>query len=96
MFDGKNFCILEYAYQGDHLYSKQVHHPFPNEKLVRMLDDDWKLFDRQALSVIRLRLKKNVGHNLPTQKTTFDLMKELSDMLRSYLHVQGIFDEEII
>ncbi|GKB36402.1 hypothetical protein Tco_0881344, partial [Tanacetum coccineum] len=41
---------------------------------------DWELLDRQALGVVRLYLAKNVAYNIVNEKTTFGLIKALSNM----------------
>ena len=45
-----------------------------------MKDEDWNLFDRQVLGVIRLTLSRSVAHNVVKEKTTVDLRKVLSSM----------------
>ena len=45
-----------------------------------MKAEEWALFDRQVLGVIRLTLSKSVAHNIVMEKTTSDLMKALFGM----------------
>ena len=45
-----------------------------------MKDDEWTLFDRQVLGVIRLTLSRSIAHNIVKKKTTVDLIKALSGM----------------
>ena len=45
-----------------------------------MKDDEWTLFDKQVLRVIRLTLLSSVAHNVVKEKTMADLMKALSSM----------------
>nr|GEW83588.1 retrovirus-related Pol polyprotein from transposon TNT 1-94 [Tanacetum cinerariifolium] len=45
-----------------------------------MSQADWELLDRQALGVVRLSLAKNVAYNIVNEKTTFGLIKALSNM----------------
>ncbi|GKA32118.1 hypothetical protein Tco_0718485 [Tanacetum coccineum] len=45
-----------------------------------MKEEEWALLDRQALGVVRLLLAKNVAFNVMNEKTTFGLLKALSNM----------------
>ena len=45
-----------------------------------MKDNEWTLFDKQVLRVIRLTLLSSVAHNVVKEKTMADLMKALSSM----------------
>ena len=45
-----------------------------------MTTEQWKLKDRQALGLIRLRLSRNVAFNIIKEKTTSDLLKALSNI----------------
>ena len=44
--------------------------------------EEWALFDRQVLGVIRLILSRSVAHNVVKEKTTTDLMKALFGMYK--------------
>ena len=63
----------------DYLYQKGMHVPLL-EKPIDMKDEEWALFDRQALGVIWLTLSCNVAFNIVKEKTTTGLMAALSDM----------------
>ena len=45
-----------------------------------MKDEEWILFDRQVLVVIRLTLSRSIAHNVVKEKITVNLLKELSGM----------------
>ena len=45
-----------------------------------MKDEDWNLFDKQVLGVIRLTLPRSVANNVVKEKSTVNLMKALSSM----------------
>ncbi|GJU99346.1 retrovirus-related pol polyprotein from transposon TNT 1-94, partial [Tanacetum coccineum] len=47
-----------------------------------MKAEDWTLLDRQALGVVRLSLAKNVAYNIVKEKTTYSLIKALSNMYK--------------
>ncbi|GKG47125.1 hypothetical protein Tco_0504322, partial [Tanacetum coccineum] len=47
-----------------------------------MKQEDWALLDRQALGVVRLSLAKNVAFIVVNEKTTFGLLKALSNMYK--------------
>ena len=63
----------------DYLYGKKLHLSLLGEKPTTMKDEEWTLFDRQVLEVIRLTLSRSIAHNVK-EKTTSNLMKALSDM----------------
>ncbi|GKC61776.1 hypothetical protein Tco_1089374 [Tanacetum coccineum] len=48
--------------------------------LLSMKAEDWTLLDGQALGVVRLSLVKNVAYNVVKEKTTYRLIKALSNM----------------
>ncbi|GJR25593.1 putative RNA-directed DNA polymerase [Tanacetum coccineum] len=45
-----------------------------------MKAEDWTLLDRQALGMVRLSLAKKVAYNVVNEKTTYGLIKALSNM----------------
>ena len=67
-FDGTDFAYwrmhIEY-----YIYGKKLHLPLLGTKPKTMKDEDWNLFDRQVLGVIRLTLLKSVAHNVVKEKT---------------------------
>ncbi|CAH9079423.1 unnamed protein product [Cuscuta epithymum] len=64
----------------DYLYQKKLHLPLFENKPESMAEAEWNLLDRQALGVVRLSLAKNVAYNIVNEKTTFGLLKALSNM----------------
>ena len=78
-FDGTDFGFWRTQIE-DYLYGKKLHLPLLGEKPTTMKDEEWALFDRQVLEVIRLTLSRSIAHNVVKEKTTSNLMKALSDM----------------
>ena len=78
-FDGTDFGLWRMQIE-DYLYGKKLHLPLLGEKPATMKDEEWILFDRQVLVVIRLTLSRSIAHNVIKEKTTVNLMKALSDM----------------
>ncbi|GKC06407.1 hypothetical protein Tco_0998017 [Tanacetum coccineum] len=68
----------------DYLYQKKLHEPLAEAKLTCMKAEDWTLLDRQALGAVRLLLAKNIAYNVVNKKTTYILLKALSNMLEVY------------
>ena len=66
----------------DYLYGRKLHLPLLGTKPEAMKAEEWVLFDRQVLGVIRLTLSRSVAHNVVKEKTTADLMKALSGMYK--------------
>ncbi|GKE10207.1 hypothetical protein Tco_1413758, partial [Tanacetum coccineum] len=66
----------------DYLYQKKLHEPLSEIKPTGMKQEDWALLDRQALGVVRLSLAKNVAFIVVNEKTTFGLLKALSNMYK--------------
>ncbi|GJW54919.1 NB-ARC domains-containing protein [Tanacetum coccineum] len=64
----------------DYLYQNKLHEPLSETKPSGIKQEDWALLDRQALGVVRLSLAKNVAFNVLNEKTTFGLLKGLSNM----------------
>ena len=64
----------------DYLYGKKLHLPLLGSKPATMKDEEWILFDRQVLVVIRLTLSRSIAHNVVKEKITVNLLKELSGM----------------
>ncbi|GKA58512.1 retrovirus-related pol polyprotein from transposon TNT 1-94 [Tanacetum coccineum] len=64
----------------DYLYQKKLHEPLAEAKPIGMKAEDWTLLDRQALGAVRLSLAKNVAYNVVNEKTTYGLLKALSNM----------------
>ncbi|GKA49123.1 hypothetical protein Tco_0742081 [Tanacetum coccineum] len=64
----------------DYLYQKKLHEPLAESKPTGMKFEDWALLDRQALGAVRLSLVKNVAYNVVNEKTTYGLLKALSNM----------------
>nr|GEW66920.1 retrovirus-related Pol polyprotein from transposon TNT 1-94 [Tanacetum cinerariifolium] len=54
--------------------------PLSETKPSRMKQEDWALLERHALGVVRISLAKNVTFNVVNEKTTFGLLKALSNM----------------
>ena len=48
----------------DYLYGKKLHLPLLGSKPATMKDEEWALFDKQVLRVIRLTLSKSVAYNV--------------------------------
>ena len=78
-FDGTDFGFWRMQIE-DYLYGKKLHLSLLGEKPTTMKDEEWTLFDRQVLEVIRLTLSRSIAHNVVKEKTTSNLMKALSDM----------------
>ena len=78
-FDGTDFGLWRMQIE-DYLYGKKLHLPLLGEKPTTMKDEEWALFDRQVLEVIRLTLSRSIAHNVVKEKTTSNLIKALSDM----------------
>ena len=75
-FDGTDFGFWRTQIE-DYLYGKKLH---LGEKPTTIKDEEWTLFDRQVLEVIKLTLSRSIAHNVVKEKTTLNLMKALSDM----------------
>ena len=80
-FDGTDFTYWRMQIE-DYLYGKKLYLPLLGTKPETMKDEDWNLFDRQVLGVIRLTLSRSVAHNVVKEKTTVDLIKALSSMYK--------------
>ena len=78
-FEGHDFTFWKMQIE-DYLYQKKLHLPLSEQKPETMSETDWNLLDRQALGVVRLSLAKNVAYNIVNEKTTFGLLKALSNM----------------
>ena len=78
-FEGHDFGFWRMQIE-DLLYQKKLHLPLSEEKPFLMEQEDWDLLDRQALGVVRLSLAKNVAYNIVNERTTFGLIKALSNM----------------
>ena len=80
----ENFDGIDFAYWrmqiGDYLYGRKLHLPLLRTKPEAMKAEEWTLFDKQVVGVIRLTLSRSVAHNVVKEKTTADLMKALSGM----------------
>ncbi|GKA70618.1 retrovirus-related pol polyprotein from transposon TNT 1-94 [Tanacetum coccineum] len=78
-FDGHDYGFWKMQIE-DYLYQKKLHEPLAEAKPTCMKAEDWTLLDRHALGVVRLSLAKSVTYNVVTEKTTYDLLKALSNM----------------
>ena len=78
-FDGTDFVYWRMRIE-DYLYGRQLHLPFLGTKPEAMKAEEWALFDKQVLGVIRLTLSRSVAHNVVKEKTIANLMKALSGM----------------
>ena len=76
-FDDTDFGFWKMQIE-DYLYGKRLHLPLLGEKPETMKAEEWTLFDKQVLRVIRLTLSKSVAHNVVKEKTTTNLPKVLS------------------
>ncbi|GJU47681.1 retrovirus-related pol polyprotein from transposon TNT 1-94 [Tanacetum coccineum] len=76
----------------DYLYQKKLHEPLAEAKPTSMKAEDWVLLDRQALGAVRLSLAKNVAYNVVNEKTTYGLLKALSNMYEKPIHVVTEFN----
>ena len=83
-FDGIDFTYWRMQIE-DYLYGKKLYLPLLGTKSETMKDEDWNLFDRQVLGVIRLTLSRLVAHNVVKEKTTVDLIKALPSMYKKPL-----------
>ena len=77
-FDESDFDFWKMHIE-DCLYQKGLHEPLLGVKPDTMTTKQWKLKDRQALRLIRLKLSRNVAFNIIKEKTTSDLLKVLSN-----------------
>ncbi|GKC17976.1 hypothetical protein Tco_1014758, partial [Tanacetum coccineum] len=71
----------------DYLYQKKLHEPLAEAKPTSMKAEDWTMLDRQALGVVMLSLAKNIAYNVVNEKTTYGLIKALSNMYEKPNHV---------
>ena len=78
-FDGTDFTYWRMQIE-DYLYGRKLHLPLLGTKPEAMKAEEWALLDRQVLRVIRLTLSRSVAHNVVKEKSTTDLMKDLSSM----------------
>ena len=78
-FDGTDFAYWRMQIE-DYLYGRKLHLPLLGTKPEAMKAEEWALFDRKVLGVIRLTLFRFVAHNVVREKTTVDLMKALFGM----------------
>ncbi|GJU63923.1 hypothetical protein Tco_1245758 [Tanacetum coccineum] len=69
-FDGQDFSFCK----------MKLHEPLSETKPSKMKQEDYALLDRQTLGVVRLLLAKNVAFNVVNEKTTFGLLKALSNV----------------
>ncbi|GJZ83473.1 retrovirus-related pol polyprotein from transposon TNT 1-94 [Tanacetum coccineum] len=78
-FDGHDFGFWKKQIE-DYAYQKKLHKPLAEAKPTNIKAEDWALLDRQALGAVRLSLAKNVAYNVVNEKTTYVLLKALSNM----------------
>ena len=77
-FDGVDLGYWKMQIE-DYLYRFGLHQPM-GEKPKDMNDDEWKLLDRKAMSVVRLSLSRNVACHTLKSTTTMEMLKTLSDL----------------
>ncbi|GJX94773.1 hypothetical protein Tco_0349359 [Tanacetum coccineum] len=77
-FDGHDFGFWKMQIE-DYMYQKKLHEPLAEAKPTCIKAEDWALLDRQALGAARLSLM-NVAYNVVNEKTTYGLLKALSNM----------------
>nr|GEY24520.1 retrovirus-related Pol polyprotein from transposon TNT 1-94 [Tanacetum cinerariifolium] len=75
----------------DYLYQKKLHEPLAEAKPTGMKAEDWTLLVRQALGVVRLSLAKNVAYHVVNEKTTYGLIKALSNMYDKHSASNKVF-----
>ncbi|KAF3680274.1 putative 50S ribosomal protein L18-like [Capsicum annuum] len=75
----------------DYLYQKDLHEPLTGMKPESIKEEDWKLKDRQALRLIWLTLSRNVAFNIVKEKTTYDLLKALSNMYENPSAINKVY-----
>ena len=78
-FDGSDFSFWKMQIE-DYLYQEDLHEPLTGVKPESMTEEKWKLKNFQALGLIQLTISRNVAFNILKEKTTFDLLKKLSNM----------------
>ncbi|GKA71685.1 hypothetical protein Tco_0777824 [Tanacetum coccineum] len=89
-FDGHDFRFWKIQIE-DYLYQKKIHEPLVEAKPTCMKAEDRTLLDRQALGVVRLSLAKNVAYNVVNEKTTYGLIKALSNMYKKPSALNKVF-----
>ncbi|GJV39806.1 hypothetical protein Tco_1418246 [Tanacetum coccineum] len=89
-FDGRDFGFWKMRIE-DYLYQKKLHEPLSETKPSGMKQEDWAMLDRHALGVVRLSLAKNVAFNIVNEKTTFSLLKALSNMYEKPSALNKVF-----
>nr|GEX59450.1 retrovirus-related Pol polyprotein from transposon TNT 1-94 [Tanacetum cinerariifolium] len=71
--------------------SEEASRAFGEAKPTGMKAEDWTLLVRQALGVVRLSLAKNVTYNVVNEKTTYGLIKALSNMYDKHSASNKVF-----
>ena len=66
----------------DYLYHKCLYLPSEGtkNKLESMKDEEWEILERNAMGTIQLCIVALVAFNILKEKTTTDMMKELSKL----------------
>lgn len=80
-FDGSNFNLWKMQIE-DYLYQKDLYLPLDGveKKPSEIKDEQWRIFDRKALGLVRLSLASSVLFNVSKETTTKGLMDALSQM----------------
>ncbi|GKA91667.1 retrovirus-related pol polyprotein from transposon TNT 1-94 [Tanacetum coccineum] len=78
-FDGHDFGFWKKQIE-DYMYQKKLYKPLAKAKCTDIKAEEWALLDRQALGAVRLSLAKNIAYNVVNEKTTYGLLKALSNM----------------
>ncbi|GJY58951.1 hypothetical protein Tco_0458843 [Tanacetum coccineum] len=89
-FDGHDFRFWKIQIE-DYLYQKKIHEPLVEAKPACMKAEDRTLLDRQALGVVSLSLAKNAAYNVVYEKTTYGLIKALSNMYKKPSALNKVF-----
>ena len=86
IFDGSDYGFWRMQIE-DYMYGKDLHEPLV-EQPEMMMDEEWKLQDRKAMSVVRMSLSRNVAHHTIKAKTTKEMLETLSAMYEKSQRIQ--------
>ncbi|GJX77039.1 hypothetical protein Tco_0323850 [Tanacetum coccineum] len=89
-FHGHDFRFWKIKIK-DYLYQKKLHEHLAEAKPTGMKANDWTLLDRQALSVVRLSLGKNIKEGA----SVADHVNEFNSILSSLMLVDIKFNDEV-
>uniref|UniRef100_A0A0A9B7D2 Retrovirus-related Pol polyprotein from transposon TNT 1-94 n=1 Tax=Arundo donax TaxID=35708 RepID=A0A0A9B7D2_ARUDO len=78
--DASNY-YLQKPMMEDLLYCKDLYEPIVRDKIsTSVKEEDWRVLNRKALSMIRLYINHNIFHHVANDTNTYDLWHKLESM----------------